>query len=171
MEKTNSMAHAMCMAILLLLFSVPALAQNLTEEQTVDYIDKKLKISDPVYSSFTLGENGETVMKWVNNGFYNEYRFNIREIEIELELSQDGDNYISLTCISGVNNCIQKAIREDINKVGDNVSYDYFKELPIKSIAGFDNITSLKNALKYLKIISVRNNSETSSSKKDPFLY
>ena len=171
--KTSS-AKGMLVCLLLLtsgfIFSTVN-AQNLTKDQTIEYIDAKLKISDPVYSSFTVGDNGEAVMKWVNDGFYTEYRFNIREIEIELELSESGDNYISLTCIAGVNNCMQRARREDISKVGDKVSFGNYKTLNINSIAGFDNVVSLKNALKYLKILSDKDNISSTSSKRDPFLY
>lgn len=161
---------------LILLFFVTSLntvfSQNLTEEKTVEYINKKLEISDPVYSSFKLGDNGETVIKWVTRNLYTEYRFNIREIEIELKLSSDGDNYVELTCISGTNNCLQEALRKVTVETGDDVSYDYYRTLNIKSVAGFDNITSFKNALKYLKIISIENNNNNNgASAKDPFLY
>lgn len=147
------------------------LAQNLTVEETVEYIREKMQISDPVYSTFKLGENGETVIKWVNNGYYTEYRFNIREVEFEFKVSPEGDNYIQLTCISGTNNCLQSATRQDVSVVGDKVSFDYYTTLDIKSIAGFDNITSLKNALKYLKIISIERNEDRLNSERDPFLY
>ena len=145
--------------------------QNLTKEQVVEYINEKLKISDPVYYSFKMGDNGETVIRWVNYGSYTEYRFNIREIEIEQELSSTGDNYISLRCIPGVNNCLQEAIREDISRIGDKVTFANYKTLNIKSIAGYDNVTSLKNAMKYLKILSDKDNIDKTSSKRDPFLY
>ncbi len=158
--------------LLLMILTAPVVfAQNYTKEQTIKYIDEKLKISDPIYSSFTIGENGETVMKWVNDGYYYEYRFNIREIEIEQRVNADGDNYITLTCISGVNNCLQSASRLVISRVGDKVSFKNYKALEINSIAGFDNVTSLKNALKYLKILSHRDNVEKTSAKRDPFLY
>ena len=157
--------------LFLIISSSTVLGQNLSEEETVEYINKKMKISDPVYSSFTLGDNGEAVMKWVTRDLYNEYRFNIREIEIELKLSADGDNYIELKCISGTNNCLQRALRKDTNQTGDDVSFDYYRTLTIESIAGFDNITSLKNALKYLKILSVENNKNSTNSNRDPFLY
>ena len=39
----------------------------------------------------------------------------IREINIELKVSADGDNYIEFTCISGTNNCMQKALRKTSN--------------------------------------------------------
>jgi len=141
-----------------------AFGQNLSAEETVKYIDKKLKISDPVYRSFTLGKNGETVIKWVTRDVYTEYRFNIREIKFELKLSTDGDNYIELSCISGTNNCLQRAHRKNTSQTGDDVTYDYYRILTIKSIAGFDNIASLKNALKYLKIVSVEKNNSSSGS-------
>ena len=145
-------------------------SQNLTQEETVEYIDKKLDISDPVYSSFKIGDNGESVLKWVNRGIYTEYRFNIREIEINFKVKPDGDNYLELTCIPGTNNCLQSTKRILTAQTGDDVTFDYFTKLTIESIAGFDNITSLKNAFKYLKIISVENNNNNNSNK-DPFLY
>ncbi len=158
------------MAILILMqFSL--LAQNLTKEQTVEYINAKLHISDPVFNEFTLGDNGEAVIKWVTRDVYTEYRFNIREIEIELKLSEDGDNYIEFTCVGGTNNCLQRAWRKNTSQVGDDVSYAYHRDLTILSIAGYDNITSVKNAFKYLKILSEKDNQEKSSEKKDPFLY
>lgn len=147
-------------------------SQNYTKEQTIEYINDKMKISDPVFHNFTLGENGEAVMKWVNNGFYTEYRFNIREIEIAQSVSQGGDNYISFTCISGVNNCLQRAVREDVSRVGEKVDpISNVKSLSLYNIAGFDNVVSLKNALTYLKILSDRDNMNDKSDKKDPFLY
>ena len=145
-------------------------SQNLSQEETVEYIDKKLDISDPVYSSFKIGDNGESVIKWVNRDIYKEYRFNIREIEINLKVTSNGDNYLELICISGTNNCLQEALRKNTTQAGDAVDYEFFRKLTINSIAGFDNITSLKNAFKYLKIISVENNNNNNSNK-DPFLY
>ena len=145
-------------------------SQNLSQEETVEYINKKLHISDPIYSSFKIGDNGESVIKWVNRDIYKEYRFNIREVEINLKVSSGGDNYLELTCITGTNNCLQEAQRKNTSQVGDAVDFEFFRKLTINSIAGFDNITSLKNAFKYLKIISVENNNNNNSNK-DPFLY
>lgn len=145
--------------------------QNFTKEQTVKYIKDKMKIADPVYNDFVLGENGELLIKWVNNGFYTEYRLNIREVEFDLKVSETGDNYIVLTCISGVNNCLQNSSRQAISLVGDKVNYSYSKTLNIESIAGFDNISSLNNALKYLKILSIQDNADRKSERRDPFLY
>lgn len=145
--------------------------RNFTKEQTITYIKNKMKIADPVYNDFVYGDNGELLMKWVNNGYYTEYRFNIREIEFDLKVSEKGDNIIQLTCITGVNNCLQYASRQEISLVGDKVTFSNYKNLNIESIAGFDNITSLNNALKYLKILSIKDNADRKSDRRDPFLY
>ncbi len=157
---------------LLLLFSVQAYGQNYTKEQTIKYINDKLRIADPVFDVFTLGENGEAVMKWVNNGYWTEYRFNIREIEVSQKVSSTGDNVISFTCVTGVNNCLQYALRQDVSVIGNRVDpVRNVKTLDLINIAGFDNVVSLKNALTYLKILSDKDNTNAQSTKRDPFLY
>jgi hypothetical protein len=144
--------------------------QNFTKEQTIDYILNKMRIADPVFSDFKLGDNGETIIKWVNDGIFTEYRFNIREIEFNTGISTEGDNIIHLTCNPGLNNCLQRAYREDINRIGDKVSFKVFKMLEMVSIAGFDNVLSTKNALVYLKVLSITDNLNKTAAKRDPFL-
>lgn len=157
---------------LFFLLSVQAYGQNYTKEQTIKYINDKLKIADPVFDVFTLGENGEAVMKWVNNGYWTEYRFNIREIEVSQKVTVAGDNVISFTCVAGVNNCLQYALRQDVSLVGNRVDpIKNVKTLDLINIAGFDNVVSLKNALTYLKILSDKDNTNAQSAKRDPFLY
>lgn len=144
---------------------------NFTKEKTVKYIQDKLKIADPVYSDFILGDNGELLIKWVNNGFFTEYRLNIREVDFDLKVSENGFNFIEITCMSDVNNCLQNTSRQVISLTGDKVFYTFHKTLKVESVAGFDNISSLNNALKYLKILSIQNNSDFKSEQRDPFLY
>jgi hypothetical protein len=145
-------------------------AQNFTNKQTIEYIQDKMKIADPVFHDFKLGPNGEALFSWVNDGFYTEYRFNIREIEFKTDVNESGDNIITLNCNPGLNNCLQRTIREDISKVGDKVSFKGYKALQVESISGFDNNISIKNALVYLKVLSITENSNKTSAKKDPFL-
>lgn len=157
---------------LALLSSLTLLSQNLTSKTTVDYIETKMLIADPMFDKLTLGPNGETVIKWANKGVLTEYRFNIREVEFNLYRKENGDNYLQLTCSSTeTGNCMQKTSRVLIDKYGDDVSYDHCPYLTIESVAGFANITSIKNALKYLKIISIEENEGDDTSNKDPFLY
>lgn len=158
-------------AIFLLLVST-VFAQNYTKEQTIKYINEKMKIADPVFDNFKLGENGEAVIIWVNNGFWTEYRFNIREIEVSQKVSGTGDNFITFVCVPGVNNCLQVATRQDVSLVGERVDpIKNVKSLDLINIAGFDNVVSLKNAFTYLKILSDKDNMNAQSTKRDPFLY
>lgn len=153
-----------------LVISLSTYGQNFTKEQTIEYIEDKMKIADPVFYNFKLGDNGETAIRWVNDGIFTEYRFNIREIEFKTGVSEEGDNIIILTCNPGLNNCLQRAFREDILRIGDKVSFKGFKALDVASIAGFDNVLSIKNALVYLKVLSITDNINKSSAKRDPFL-
>ena len=154
----------------LLLVSASLYAQNYTKEQTVDYVEDKMRIADPVFFDFRVGDNGETKFIWVNDGFYTEYRFNIRELEFTTGVNTSGDNIITLTCNAGTNNCLQRAIREDISRVGDKVTFAGARKLTIESIGGLDNVSSIKNALVYLKVLSITDNASNNANKKDPFL-
>ncbi len=99
-------------SLMLLMMTASVFGQNYTKEQTIKYINEKMKIADPVFDNFKLGENGEAVIIWVNNGFWKEYRFNIREIEVSQKVSSTGDNFITFMCVPGVNNCLQVATRQ-----------------------------------------------------------
>ena len=158
------------LTFLFLTLSFPNFGQNYTKDQTIKYINEKMKIADPVFSNFELGENGEALIKWVNFNFYTEYRFNIREIEFKIDVNSEGDNTITLTCNQGLNNCLQLASREMVNLAGNKVSFKGDKYLDVASIAGFDNVTSIKNALLYFKVLSLTDNANKTSAKIDPFL-
>ena len=159
-------------SLMLLVVTTSVFGQNYTKEQTIKYINEKMKIADPVFDNFKLGENGEAVIIWVNSGFWTEYRFNIREIEVSQKVSSAGDNYITFSCVPGVNNCLQVATRQDVSLVGERVDpIKNVKALDLINIAGFDNVVSLKNAFTYLKILSDKDNMNAQSTKRDPFLY
>ncbi|MDP1814236.1 MAG: hypothetical protein Q8K92_07270 [Leadbetterella sp.] len=157
-------------SILFLSISLSSSGQNYNKEQTIKYINDKMKIADPVFNNFALGDNGEAVIKWVNRNIYTEYRFNIREIEFKTDVNSNGDNIINLTCNPGLNNCLQLANREMISVVGNVVDFKGFKMLDVASIAGFDNVLSVKNAFVYLKVLSITDNASKTSAKRDPFL-
>jgi hypothetical protein len=146
-------------------------SQNLTKQQTIEYINKKMSIADPRFHKFEIGDNGEAVFKWHNDCISTEYRFNIREVDITLELSSLGDNYITLSCMTGVNNCLQKTLREDRTHIYcDKITYENMRSLDIKSISGYDNNYSIKGALIYLKVLSINENKLATDTKRDPFL-
>lgn len=152
--------------------SFTSFSQNFTAKQTEEYIVKKLKIADPVFYSFDIGDNGETNIKWVNERIFTEYRFNIREVDFSTAVDPEGNNYIALKCVYGTNNCLQRTSREDIalGQIGDRVTYKNFMNLEIPSISGQANVKSIKNALVYLKVLSITENTNRSSAKRDPFL-
>ncbi|MFN4085247.1 MAG: hypothetical protein ACK4LB_04835 [Spirosomataceae bacterium] len=157
--------------LLLLLFStLSASGQNFTVEQTIEYINKKMKIADPVFHSFTLGPNGETNFIWVTRNLRTEFRFNLREVEFDHGVSSEGDHYLSLQCRPGTFNCLQQTFRQMTSQEGDDATFKNHKTLFINSLSGMDNNVSVKNALVYLKIISLRDNADKSSTKRDPFL-
>lgn len=157
--------------LLFLLGSVlSANGQNFTVAQTVEYINKKMKIADPVFKDFDLGPNGESSFIWVTRSLRTEFRFNLREVEFDHFVTQEGDHFISLTCITGAYNCLQQTQRQVTYQEGHDATFKNFKSLSISSISGMDNNISIKNALVYLKIISLRENADKSSSKRDPFL-
>lgn len=147
-----------------------AKGQNFTVAQTVEYINKKMKIADPVFKDFDLGPNGESSFIWVTRNLRTEYRFNLREVEFDHFVTQEGDHFISLNCIAGTYNCLQQTFRQVNYQEGHDATFKNHKSLSITSISGMDNNISLKNALVYLKIISLRENADKSSTKRDPFL-
>jgi hypothetical protein len=146
-------------------------SQNLSKEQAVKYIQDKLKIADPVFKDFILGNNGELLIKWYNNGIYSEYRFNIREVDFDLKVNENGFNYIEISCISNVIVCLQNTTRQVLPQDGEKVFFTFHSTLKIENVGGFNNVASLNNALKYLKILSIQDNADSNSKTKDPFLY
>lgn len=156
---------------LILLFGTLSVSgQNFTVEQTIDYINKKMKIADPVFKSFTLGPNGETSFIWVTRSLRTEFRFNLREVEFEHGITTEGDHFISFNCRTGTYNCLQQTFRQVTPQEGEDATYKNHKTLFITSLSGMDNNVSVKNALVYLKIISMRDNADKNSTKRDPFL-
>lgn len=157
--------------IILLISTLGLQAQgNLDKEKTVTYINDKLRVADPVFDSFEFGKNGESLLKWVNNGVYTEYRFNIREVEFDYLLSINQEHQIYLKCKDGTN-CLQYTTRELNNRKGDNTSYKNYNELYIRSISGYFNTYSIKNALIYLQVLSAIENQNNQTGKQDPFLF
>ncbi len=145
--------------------------QNLSKEQTVKYLQDKLKIADPVFKDLILGDNGELLIKWYNNGLFSEYRFNIREVDFDLKVNDSGFNYIEISCVSNVNSCLQNTTRQLIAQDGEKVFFTFHTSLKLENISGFNNVSSFNNALKYLKILSIQDNADSKSNRKDPFLY
>ena len=178
MSKFNQMKKIII--ILLLTFTNYCLSQ-ISQKSTEDYITKKMLIADPKFNKFVLDKNGTTLISWVNNGTYTEFRYNIREVAYTKVLlsnrvssnSDDCDiggyNAIRLDCIDDSNNCIQITIRDDTNTAGDYVRSIKDKNCThIKNISGYANNVGIRNALTYLKILSINN--EKRSEKRDPFL-
>lgn len=156
--------------LLLLFGTLSVCGQNYTVEQTIEYINKKMKIADPVFLAFTLGPNGETSFIWVTRNLRTEFRFNLREVEFDHGISTEGDHYISLQCLPGTYNCLQQTFRQMTAQEGDDANFKNHKVLFINSLSGQENNVSVKNALVYLKVLSLRDNADKSSSKRDPFL-